>query len=106
MLAQLLKQQASQNSVLSLRDQSGTLVHSQTVINKVFEGHLYTTYGGGGTRPDVGEEFLDVIDLPRLSDEDGVTMDDPINREKIWVALKQLKPSKMLGGDDLLTKFD
>ncbi|KAJ1177046.1 hypothetical protein NDU88_002310 [Pleurodeles waltl] len=89
MLAELLKQQESQDPVLSLRDQSGTFVYFQTMINEVFRAHLSTTYGGGGVRPgDYGREFLDGIVLPGLKDEEGTAIDISITKEELRAALK------------------
>ncbi|KAJ1187647.1 hypothetical protein NDU88_004421 [Pleurodeles waltl] len=106
MLAQLLKEQESLDPVLSLRDQCGIFVYSQTTINEVFRAHLSTTYRGGGARPvDYGRDFLDGIDLPRLRDEDGTSMDSPIIREEMRAAFEQLKPANTRGGDGLLTEF-
>ncbi|KAJ1181458.1 hypothetical protein NDU88_006665 [Pleurodeles waltl] len=85
---------------------SGALVHSQTVISEVFRPHLCTICRGGGAGPrDCGREFLDGIDLHRLSDEDKIVMDDPIHREELRAALKRLKPSKTPGGNGLPAKF-
>ncbi|KAJ1162011.1 hypothetical protein NDU88_002491 [Pleurodeles waltl] len=106
LLKQQLKQQESRDPVLSLRDQSGTFVYSQTTINEMFHAHFSTTYGGGGARPgDFVREFLDGIDLPGLKDEDGTAMGSPITKEELRVVLKQLKPAKTLGGDGPPTKF-
>ncbi|XP_030050794.1 vomeronasal type-2 receptor 26-like [Microcaecilia unicolor] len=102
----MVKNWLGQSSVSALRDSGGRVVTEQKQLEQIFAQFykvLYTEEGGG--QGGLVEDFLRGCKLPRLSEAEKTSLNEPIRGEELQRAIKSLKLHKSPGPDGFSGEF-
>lgn len=106
LLAQRAKQQYTQTLIPSVENDGGVLVTDTAEINETFRLFYQNLYTSQCTSDEVDlDNFLSMVDLPSLSEEEQKYIGGDITLEEVQQAIKSLRSGKSPGEDGLPTDF-
>jgi len=101
-----LRTEESSRTINAIQTETGAISRNPAEINDSFK-QFYTNLYTSESPEDLSkiDEFLSIIELPKLSHEDQKNLDLPFTQKDIEKALCSLRPNKSLGEDGFPTEF-